>query len=208
MRYYDISRCFSTEMPTWPGDSPTERVLVASINEGSSVNVSRFSTSTHTGTHVDAPFHFSEDGQTVDQLKLDPFWGLAQVVSVRKESGPIYPSDLTGYDFCEAKRLILATACSQMDSRKFPENITYPSPELADFLSELGIVLLGTDAPSVDALGDSSLPGHRVLRENGIAILEGLYLKDVPNGLYELAALPLNIKGGDGAPCRAVLRSI
>jgi arylformamidase len=208
MQYYDITRCFSSGMPTWPGDTPTECELVASIKTGSSVNVSRFTTSTHSGTHVDAPYHFSEDGETINQLKVDPFWGLAQVVSVEKESGPLYPSDLTSCDLGRARRLILVTACSHNSSSGFPEKIAHPSPELVEHLSELDIILLGTDAPSVDALDDPSLPGHKMLHNKGIAILEGLYLKNVPDGLYELVALPLNIQGADGAPCRAVLKCV
>jgi arylformamidase len=208
MRYYDISRSFVPGMATWPGDTSTKLELVASIKAGSSVNVSRFTISTHAGTHVDAPRHFSENGETIDQLKIDPFWGIAQVVSVAKESGPLYLRDLADYDLKLANRLILSTACSHIDSQEFPEKIVFPSPELVQHFSKLGIILLGTDAPSVDALGDPVLPTHTVLRDEGIAILEGLHLKNVPDGLYELVALPINIQGADGAPCRAVLRCI
>jgi arylformamidase len=208
MRYYDISRSFDPGMATWPGDTATILELGAAIKAGSSVNVSRFTTSTHTGTHVDAPRHFSENGETIDQLKIDPFWGIAQVVSVEKESGSLYLHDLTDYDLKLAKRLILSTACSHIDNQEFPKKIVYPSPELVQHLSELGIILLGTDAPSVDALDDPILSSHAALHDKGIAILEGLHLKNVPDGLYELVALPIKIHGADGAPCRAVLRCI
>jgi arylformamidase len=208
MRYYDISRSFIPGMATWPGDSATECEQVSSIAKGASVNVSRFTTSTHTGTHVDAPFHYNNFGAAIDELAIDPFWGLVQVISVDKESGPICPSDLPDVDLTVAQRLILATACSHLEYNRFPENIAYPSVELVDYISEKGIILFGTDTPSVDALEDPVLPVHKAFLEKGIAIIEGLSLKDVPDGLYQLAAIPIKIRGADGAPCRAVLRSI
>jgi len=89
---------------------------------------------------------------------------------------------------------------------QFPETIVYPDPVLADFLGEQGIILYGTDAPSMDALDSKDLPGHHALRHNQISILEGLDLRLAPDGIYELVALPLKIIGGDGSPVRAILR--
>jgi len=107
-----------------------------------------------------------------------------------------------------APRLLLHTAASGLSQDMFPNKIVYPSVSLVNALSAAGIVLLGTDAPSMDALDDQRLPGHAALYRNGISILEGLNLAGVPDGVYELCALPLNIKGGDGSPVRAVLRQM
>jgi arylformamidase len=90
---------------------------------------------------------------------------------------------------------------------QFPTDYVYPSPELADFMAASGIVLFGCDAPSMDEMNSKTLPGHKALRRHNIAILEGLLLTDVPDGAYELIALPLKIHGGDGSPVRAILRA-
>jgi arylformamidase len=102
--------------------------------------------------------------------------------------------------------LVHSTA-SEADPRIFPGQFVYPSPALADFLGARGIQLYGADAPSMDAADSQALPGHNAMRRNGIMILEGLDLSAVPDGVYELVALPLRINGGDGSPVRAVLRT-
>jgi arylformamidase len=206
MGFIDISRTYYPGMATWKGDTPTELENVFKLGLGDSVNVSRFVTSTHSGTHIDAPRHYDDQGGGIDQLELAPFWGKAQVVTVEKESGPLYPEDLPNVDLTLARRLLIHTACSQIDTTKFPDKIIYPRPEFAEWLSRSGVVLFGTDAPSVDRIDDSELAGHKALFAKGIAILEGLMLKGVPDGVYQLSALPISIQGADGAPCRAVLK--
>lgn len=208
MKYYDISRSFTPGMATWPGDTATAYESVMAIRGGASINVSRFTTSTHSGTHIDAPLHFNDQEIAIDQIGVDPFWGLAQVVSITKESGPLFPGDLSNCNLAAAKRIIIKTACSHASEYDFPDQIVYPSIKLVGYLAQFGILLFGTDAPSVDALDDPQLPAHHAFHQHQIAILEGLALKDVPDGVYELAALPLKIQDADGAPCRAVLRVI
>ena len=118
------------------------------------------------------------------------------------------PEDFKEYDLSLAARLLVRTPAGQIPDTSFPEKIPYPSPELSVFLRDLGIILYGTDTPSMDAIDSSVLPGHNAMIENGIAILEGLDLGLAKDGLYELSALPLKIVGGDGSPVRAALRSL
>lgn len=207
-RFYDISRTLFAGMSVWPGDPAFELHQMGSLAEGAPVNVTSLALAAHTGTHVDAPYHFTEDGATLEQVDLAPYWGLAQVVTVSKESGPLFPADFAGYDLGRAPRLLVHSAASAGDPRVFPPAFVHPSPELADRLGEVGVVLYGADAPSMDAQDSKELSGHHGLQRNGILILEGLDLTDVPDGLYELAAFPLKILGGDGSPVRAVLRTL
>jgi len=206
-RLYDITRTMFAGMSVWPGDAPFELEPTGSIAEDSTVNVTRLGMGAHTGTHVDAPYHFTNDGTTMEQIDPAVYWGPAQVVTVEKASGPLTPADLAGYDLGRAPRLLVHSRASEADPRVFPQEFIYPGPELADYLGAFGIILYGTDAPSVDAADSKTLDGHHALLRNNIFILEGLDLSDVPDGVYELAAFPLKILGGDGSPVRAVLRT-
>lgn len=207
-RLYDISRELRAGMAVWPGDSPYELRPVLNRADGSSVNLTTLILSAHTGSHVDAPYHFTDDGPRMDEVDLSAYWGPAQVVTIARESGPLEPADFAGYDLGRAPRLLVHSAASAGDPTVFPAAFVYPGPALADHLGVNGVVLYGTDAPSMDAADSTTLPGHNALRRNRIAILEGLDLTGVPDGLYELAALPLKIAGGDGSPVRAVLRAL
>lgn len=204
----DISRTLSPHIAVWPGDTRFKLQTIMSLNKGDFVNLTTITMSAHTGTHVDAPFHYTDNGQTLEAIDLQPFWGLAQVVTITKEKGPVYPADLADYDLGLAPRLLVRTPIGVMSTTQFPDSIPHPSPELADYLGSIGICLYGTDAPSMDDIQSQTLPGHTAMLRNGIAIMESLDLNQAPDGLYELSALPLKIMGGDGSPVRAVLRTI
>ena len=206
--FYDISRTLSPSIAVWPGDTPFGLQQVLDRKQGESVNLTTITMSAHTGSHIDAPRHFTDEGATLEQLDLRPYWGLAQVVTVTKAAGALYPADFAGYELEQAPRLLVHSAASALEPSHFPQEIVYPSPELADYLGSLGILLYGTDAPSMDAVDDPHLPGHNALLRNQISILEGLDLSGVPDGIYELVALPLKIAGGDGSPVRAALRRL
>ena len=207
-KLYDISRAMHAAMAVWPGDDAFELRRTGHIADGSPVNVSTLSLSAHTGTHVDAPYHFEDDAPTLDKVDLSVYWGPAQVVTVNKPSGPLTPDDLAGYDLGRAPRLLIHSSNSEADPNVFPAGFVHPSPALADHLGRLGIVLYGADAPSMDPQNSKDLAGHHALQRNNILILEGLDLSDVPDGLYELVALPLKLIDGDGSPVRAVLRTL
>ena len=204
----DISRNLAPDTAVWPGDTPFSLRKIMEMERGDSVNLTTLTISAHTGSHVDAPYHFADEGPTMEAVDLRPYWGPAQVVTVHKESGPLIPADFAGYELSGAARLLVRTPVARFPVTKFPAAIPHPSPELANLLGSLGILLYGTDAFSMDDINSKTLPGHNAMLDNGIAILEGLDLTHAPDGLYELAALPLKITGGDGSPVRAVLRAL
>jgi len=209
MTFIDISRKLHPKIATWPGDTPYSLTPMLSINEGASVNLTTIKMSAHTGTHVDAPRHFLADGRPLDQVDLLPFWGLAQVVTIHhKTDGALTAVDFSDIDLTLAPRLLVHSAASHLDPERFPQQFVYPSPELGSFLATQGIILYGSDAPSMDEETSKTLAGHKGLHHNGIAILEGLDLSDVPDGVYELSALPLPLVHGDGSPVRAVLKTV
>lgn len=208
MSILDISRPMKEGMAVWPGDTPYHLTKVMELAAGDSVNLTTLTMSAHTGSHIDAPLHFSDGDSAVDSLNLEVYWGMAQVVTVTKDSGPLTPEDFGGYDLGYVRRLLVRSPASEITYNIFPDAFVYPSPRLADYLGSQGIILFGVDGPSMDAEDSKSLEGHHALRRNDIAILEWLDLRGVEDGVYELVALPLKIVGGDGSPIRAVLRSI
>lgn len=206
MAFYDISRTISPQTTVWPGDSPFRVDTVLSKKEGASVNLTTIHLSPHTGTHADAGFHFADDGLHPDQLPLEKYMGRAQVVTVERQRGGIVPADLEGKIQAPLERLLIHTRVSNLPDDRWPEDFPYPTIELVDWLAAQGAVLLGLDSPSVDAFDSKDLPCHHRLRERGLVHLESLQLAGVPDGIYELIALPLKIAGICGSPVRAVLR--
>ncbi len=204
----DISRNLSPETAVWPGDTQFNLRATMSLEQGDFVNLTTLTISAHTGTHVDAPYHFAADGRKMDGVDLRPYWGLAQVVTVSEPGGPLLPSHFSAYDLARAPRLLVRTPAASFPVTQFPTSFPHPSPELAAHLGSLGVLLYGTDAPSMDNVNSKTLPGHKAMLKNNISILEGLDLSSAPDGLYELCALPLKIIGGDGSPVRAVLRTL
>jgi arylformamidase len=203
---YDLSPTIRAGIPVWPGDTPFEARLTWSIADGSSVNVSSVTTTPHLGSHADAPFHTEPRGEGMADMPLDRYLGPCQVVKV-PPMPLIEPRHVEGVDLANPGRILFKTE-SVRDRRTFPERFTALSPELAALLAEKGALLVGMDTPSVDPLESKTLDAHHALFRGGVAILEGLVLDGVPEGLYELIALPLKIAGLDASPVRAVLRSI
>ncbi len=202
-RIIDITAPLSAAVAGWPGDTPYRFELAWTRAQSGSVNVGRITTSLHTGTHADAPFHFDDAGLTVDQLDLAAFIGPARVVDVRGLKR-IRPEDLAGV---ELEPRILFRTDAWLDRTVFPLAIPTLDPATPAFLSERGVILAGFDLPSVDELDSKTLPVHHAFAARGIAILEGLDLTAVIAGRYELIALPLRLVGADGAPVRAILRT-
>jgi arylformamidase len=204
MKLIDISRKLGKNVPTWPGDAPFSFQIEWSKVDSGSVNVGKLEMSTHTGTHVDAPFHFDDEGKRIYDLDLNLYVGRALVVDMRNKES-VGASDFHGVDLQEVERVILRTDSWENPSQ-FPEKITYLRPDLASFLGERGVRLIGVDVPSVDPLDSKELAAHHSLHENGIHILEAVDLQHVEPGEYELIALPLPLVEADGSPVRAVLR--
>jgi arylformamidase len=201
---YDVSRRLDAALAGFPGDAPYRFAWTCTKAGGASCNVGQVSLSVHSGTHVDAPYHFDDAGATADALLLDPYLGPARVADVRGR--PVVRSaDLEGFDLAATPRLLLHTG-GWPDPARFPDGVCVLAEDVPEWLARRGVVLLGLDVPSVDALDSKTLPVHHALGRHGIAILESLDLSGVPEGVYELIALPLRLAGADGSPVRAVLR--
>jgi arylformamidase len=203
---YDLSPTIHPELPVWPGDTPFRTHLAWSMAAGAAVNLSSLTSTPHLGSHADAPFHTEPRGETAADLSLEPYLGPCRVVAV-PPAALIEPRHLEGVDLVVPPRLLLRTD-SVADRRRFPERFSALSPALATLLGERGVVLVGLDTPSVDPFASKTMDAHHALARHGVAILEGLVLDGVPDGLYELIALPLKLAGVDASPVRAVLRSL
>jgi arylformamidase len=205
-KIFDISRSMSPRLAGWPGDTPFSLNWTMKQSDGQSVNVGRFTMSVHTGAHTDAPFHYDSDGATMDQVPVDVYLGPARLIDVRGKRiidlDSIRQSNLT-----DTPRVLLRTD-GWTDSRHFPDSIPVLDQAVPAYLQQQGVVLVGLDVPSVDQLDSKTLPIHNALGKAGIHILEGLDLREPPEGIYELIALPLNVLGADGSPVRAILREI
>ena len=206
-KIYDVTRSLSPNLAVWPGDTPFSVEVMLAMSQGASVNLTTLRLSAHSGTHVDAPYHFRDDDLTIEAVPLRAYIGPATLITVQRKKGPLIPDDFPNLAWSKVERLLVHSDASDKPADHFPTQFVYPSPQLADLMGQHGIVLFGSDAPSMDDTNSKSLPGHNALRRNQIAILEGLRLTDVPDGNYELIALPLKIKGGDGSPVRAILRA-
>jgi arylformamidase len=206
MKFHDITRPVYTSMPVWPGDTAAEFKLVATIPAGSACNIGRLHVSVHTGTHADAPFHYNNAGATMDQVPVETYLGPARVVDIRGHAA-ITPALLAAHDFSATPR-VLFKSDSWADPAVFPPSWPLLTADTPAWLAARGVKLVGMDVPSVDHRDSKDLPIHHAIDAAGIVILENLDLRAVEPGVYELFALPLKIRGGDGSPVRAVLRSL
>lgn len=205
---YDITLPLSSQLPLWPGDPPFVLEQVEAMDQGAHVNVSRLSCSVHTGTHVDAPHHFLNDGRTVEGLSLEALIGPAWVAAIPPEVSLVTAAVLEQAAIPPGvRRLLLKTRNSalwQRDPSRFHPDFVAVAPDGAEWIVARGIALVGVDYLSVAPFQDSD-PTHHVLLRAGVVILEGVDLSQVEAGAYELYCLPLKLVGSDGAPARAVL---
>jgi arylformamidase len=205
---YDITRTIGTMTRVWPGDTPFSAKHIMRIEDGSSVNLTTMTLSAHTGTHVDAYYHYQAAGAYLAAMPLEPYIGPARVVTVSKGDGPLRPADFDHVELAGTKRLLIHSPVSDLEDNEWPEQFPYLSVELIEWLAQLGVIMIGLDSPSVDAFTSQDLPCHHALGKAKIVNIETLYLRDVPDGEYELITLPLKIDGVCGAPVRAILRII
>jgi arylformamidase len=207
MRTYDISVVISPDMPTWPGHPEVVLERFKKLEEGGSSNVSILTMSVHAGTHVDAPFHFLQDGKSVDRLSLKTLTGRAYVLHL-----PVVKSiDAEVLDRAEipprTRRLLLRTENSRFwarNEKEFNPGFVGLTADGAEYLVRRGVKLLGVDYLSVAPYKEAR-PTHEVLLKAGVVIVEGLDLSEVSQGRYTLYCLPLKLEGCDGAPARAIL---
>jgi len=203
-KIHDITVPLSADLPVYPGDPPFVIDRCHSIAKGDHANLSRITLSTHSGTHIDAPHHFIDAGISVDQIPLDILIGKALVVEISgvKEIGR---KELERLRVKGADRLLLKTDNSELwNEAEFNQDFAALTLDGARFLLEAGVKLIGIDYLSIESFeGDGEV--HRMLLDQGVLILEGVNLADVTPGEYQLICLPLKVKGGDGAPVRALL---
>lgn len=205
---YDITRTVSPATHVWPGDTPFSAVHVLRRAAGSSVNLTTLTLSAHTGTHADAYYHYDDAGAHPAQMPLDAYIGRARVVTVERRAGALTPDDFSGVSLANAERLLLRSWVSDLPDDQWPDEFPYLSVELIEWLVSLKIRLIGLDSPSVDAFASQELPCHHALLRHGLVNLESLMLRGVPDGDYDLSALPLKLDGVCGSPVRAVLREL
>lgn len=204
---YDVTRPVLSGMPVWPGDAPCRIGWSLRREDGAAANVAEMAMSAHCGTHVDAPFHVMDGGARVGELPLDAFLGPALLVDAG--GAPAIDEAMVQRVLRESRpaRLLFRTGC-WTDPAVFPESFGALTPEAARRLAEAGVLLVGTDAPSVDPFHSESLPAHRALAAAGVVIVENLLLDAVPAGEYELLSLPLRLQEADASPLRALLRPL
>lgn len=203
-KWIDISQPLTNEMEVWPGDTPFQYKLTYDKESTGSVNVGQLTSSVHTGTHVDAPFHFNEQGKKIDEIDVNTFIGPAKIIDL-SDFSTISKKELEQFDLNNVSRLLLKTTMSK-NTLEFTENYTLLNEDIGPFLKEKGISLLGVDMPSVDSLDSKQMLTHHSLNNNSILIIENLQLASIKQGYYDFVALPLHIKGSDGSPVRAVIR--
>jgi arylformamidase len=203
---HDLSLPISPFMVTWPGDPPVRIEPRLRIARGDSVNVSDLRFGSHTGTHVDPPYHFDDQGVCVDDISLEVLIGRAWVCEVTSERD-IDVAALHGNVPKGTLRLLLKTANSELwhrDMQEFSPAFVTLTVEAAHWVLEQGIRLLGVDYLSLDRPDCEGFPVHHALLGAGIVVVEGLDLSSLQTGWYNLYCLPLKVAGGDGAPARAV----
>ncbi|HEY7424258.1 MAG TPA: cyclase family protein [Gemmataceae bacterium] len=203
---FDITPPVSSRLRVWPGDTPPSRELLCDMHRGDNITLSTLRATVHLGAHADAPSHYGIDAPTIDERSLDYYVGPCQVIhlSVPRRTR-VTPAMLPVP--VQAPRILIATG-TYPDPEDFNEDFAALAPELVEHVHHQGVKLIGIDTPSVDLFDSKDLPSHHQFLKCDMAILEGLILKDVPEGLYELIALPLKLVDFDASPVRAVLRQI
>jgi len=199
----DISPLISSQLAVWPGDVPFERTVNLSIEAGANIDLSSIQSTVHLGAHADAPNHYAKGGASIEQRDLSLYIGPAQVISVDVPLGQRVRLEHIGCSI-RAPRVLFKTG-SYPDPTHFNPDFCSLSPALIEHLAGEGVRLIGIDTPSIDPADSKNLPSHAMVATHDLAILEGIVLDHVDDGVYQLVALPLRLEGADASPVRAVL---
>ena len=206
MKLIDVSVPLDAQLPTYPHNTPFALEPIKRLARGDSSNVSTLHMSAHTGTHVDAPRHFFDEGAGTEALPLELLIGRARVITVDSRAG-VAAEDLDHLDFSDDIRVLIKTHNSRLwGSPAFHEDYVGVTESGARHLVEHGIKVVGVDYLSVEQFRKPGAPAHHVLLGAGTIVIEGLDLRDVEPGIYEMFCLPLRVVASDGAPARVVLR--
>lgn len=207
-RIIDISPPLSPRSAVWPGDVAFARSVQLDMHDGANLTLSSFTSTVHVGAHTDAPSHYARDGASIEQVDLGAYVGPCTVITCTAPRGRlIQPEDCSKALTRGAKRLLFRTL-SQPDPEVFNTDFVAFSPAAIQAMGRAGVVLVGIDTASVDPFDSKTLDAHNELLRANIRNLEGLDLRHVQDGDYELIALPLKLVGFDASPVRAVLRTL
>lgn len=205
-KWIDISQPLNENLAHWPGDQPFHYHTPLTKEDTGSVNIGRITTSTHVGTHVDAPYHFLNDGKRIIDLEIDRFIGSCKVIDLSAFT-EINESALRSKQIGTTERLLIRTSLPN-DPERFPEEVSPVTPDGAAYMKSSGVKLVGVDTPSIDPISSKTLAGHHALHKHDIYILENIMLDGVDEGDYEFIALPLPLEEADGSLVRAVIKPI
>ncbi len=204
---WDISPPVHGGAPVFPGDAPFSAVWAARIAPGCPVNVSTLTLSPHTGAHADAPLHYDAAGASAGELNLVPYLGPCRVVHAIG-CGPLVQWQHLAHALQQLPPRLLVRTYAHAPVDRWDPDLPAFAPDTIERLADLGVLLVGIDSASVDPASSKTLCSHQVLRRRGLRVLENLVLDSVPEGDYELIALPLKLMGVCASPVRAVLRSL
>ena len=206
-KLWDISPPVDAQSPVFPGDTPYTQQWSATLTETCPVNVSAITLSPHVGAHADAPLHYDPQGAAVGALDLLPFLGRCRVIHAI-DVGPLITIAHLQRALNDVPERLLVRTYRQFPHQQFDTQLTAFDPACVQHLADLGVRLIGTDTASIDPADSKLLPSHQAIRQRGLRVLENLLLDDVPEGDYELIALPLKLMSTDASPVRAVLREL
>jgi arylformamidase len=205
-KLWDISPLVSPDSPIFPGDEPYALRWTARLGPGCPVNLSALSMSPHVGAHADAPLHYANDAPAAAEVSLDAYLGPCRVIHAIG-CGPLIRIAHLQHAQAQLPARVLVRCCQKADTVWNPDFSAF-APETVAWLADQGVRLIGLDTPSVDPADSKSLASHQQLRQRKLRVLENLVLDDVPEGDYELIALPLKLAGACASPVRAVLREL
>ena len=205
-RLWDISPPVGPDSPVFPGDARFEQRWGWTLGPDCPVNVATLTLSPHTGAHADAPLHYDAAGAAVGALDLDPYLGCCRVVHAIG-CGPLVQWQHLAHAVTRGVERVLVRTYARSPAGWDPALAGFAA-EAVERLADLGVCLIGIDTASIDPADSKTLPSHQVIRQRGLRVLENLVLDEVPEGDYELIALPLKLAGACGSPVRAVLREL
>jgi arylformamidase len=205
-RLWDISPAVHEASPGFPGDTRYSQRWSATIGPGCPVNVATVTMSPHIGAHADAPLHYDPQGATAGQLDLDPYLGPCRVIHAIG-CGPLIEWRHLAHALEGLPPRVLVRTYERAPS-SWDDDLSAYAADTVQRLADLGVRLIGIDTASIDPADSKPLPSHQAIRERGLRVLENLVLDEVPEGDYELIALPLKLVSADASPVRAVLRAL
>ncbi|MEN9627301.1 MAG: hypothetical protein RJA10_528 [Pseudomonadota bacterium] len=206
-RLWDISPPVHAGSPVFPGDTPYQQHWGATLGPGCPVNVGVLTLSPHVGAHADAPLHYSPDGAAVGELALEPYLGRCRVIHAIGVA-PLVQWGHLSHALHDLPPRVLVRTYARMPQQHFDDALPAFAADTVERLADAGVMLIGIDSASIDPASSKDLPSHQVIRRRHLRVLENLLLDGVPEGDYELIALPLKLTTADASPVRAILREI